>query len=219
MRVLVVAPHADDEVLGPGGTLAKHAGAGDEVHVVIVTRGLEPRWDAELEETTFAEAARAHKTLGVTQTHCLDFPAAELDRTSHGDVNAALGEVFKELRPERVLVPFGGDLHLDHQRVALSSLVCSRPLGADHPTEVLAYETLSETNWNAPYAPVFVPTVFVDISEHLETKLEALAQFETQLGEFPYERSIHAVRCLAQHRGAQVNRHAAEAFALVRRVC
>lgn len=216
-RVLVLAPHPDDEVLGPGGTLAKLAGSGAVVHVVIVTKAGPPIFSQEVLETGRREAAKAHRVLGVEGTHFLSFPAAGLDTVANAAMNAALLEVFTEVRPELVFVPFLGDIHGDHQQVFASALVCCRPGTALTPSSVYAYETLSETNWNAPYlTPGFLPNVFVDISEQLETKLEAMRQYGSQLKDFPHERSLEAIRALASLRGSTVGRRAAEAFVLVR---
>jgi LmbE family N-acetylglucosaminyl deacetylase len=137
----------------------------------------------------------------------------------HRDVNAALTQVLNEIEPDWVFIPFGGDIHLDHQMVFLSSLVAARPNRARAPSRIYAYETLSETNWHAPFVcPQFVPSVFVDISDHIERKLEALRMFRLELKEFPHERSLKAVRALSTLRGATVNRKSAEAFMLVRMV-
>jgi LmbE family N-acetylglucosaminyl deacetylase len=217
--VLVVAPHPDDEVLGVGGSIARHSAQGDEVFVAIVTRADAGRFPSGLVEVGRREAAAAHGILGVHETHYLDFPAAELDQVPHADVNAALGRTFDAVRPEVVYTPFVGDIHLDHQRIALSTLVCSRPVGRHYPRSVLAYETLSETNWNAPYlSPAFAPNVFSDISEFLDLKSEALQCFASQVRQFPDERSVRAVRALGRLRGAQVSLNAAEAFVLLRHV-
>ena len=98
-------------------------------------------------------------------------------------------------------------------------MVAARPHQAAYPGTILAYETLSETNWNAPYlSPAFVPNVFVDITDTLETKLEAMRMYKSQLRAFPHERSVEALRALATLRGATVHRPAAEAFVLVRHV-
>ncbi len=218
-RVLVVAPHPDDEVLGVGGTMARLAAEGSEVHVAVVTRGMPPHFAAEVIEQTRGEAREAHAMLGVRETHFLDFPAAALDTVAHRDVNAALAGLFRRVAPGTVFVPFPGDIHLDHQQVFLSALVASRPTAPGHPAAVYAYETLSETNWNAPYlAPAFQPTVFVDVSAHLERKLAAMQRFASQLRPAPHERSIEALRALAVLRGATVGVAAAEAFVLVRQV-
>lgn len=218
-RVLVIAPHPDDEILGVGGTILKRSAQGDEVCVLVATTAQPPRFDPEVLATGRREAAAAHRVLGVTDSRFLPFPAAGLDTVPHADLNAALVEVFTDFRPDLVFIPFNGDLHLDHQRVFLAALVAARPSTGWTPRSVYAYETLSETNWNAPYlSPGFVPNVFVDISAHLERKLEAMREYASQLKPPPHERSIESLRALATLRGATIGCEAAEAFVLVRHI-
>ena len=215
--VLVVAPHADDEVLGAGGTIARLAAAGAEVHVAIVTAGRSPRFSADQVRTVRAEAAAAHRTLGVTQTHYLDTPAAELDLFGHAELNTAIGDVVRRVAPMTVLAPHPGDIHLDHQLCFQSALVALRPHQTAYPRRLFTYETLSETNWNAPYlTPGFHPTLFVDITDTLQRKLDAFALFVSQQRDAPHERSVTALRALATLRGATVHRAAAEAFVTIR---
>lgn len=217
--VLVVAPHPDDEVLGCGGTIARLAAAGRDVQVAIVTRGAAPRYRAEDVECVQREAAAAHALLGVRRTHHLDHPAAELDRVAHAELNASMDALFEMVKPDTVFLPFVGDIHLDHQLIFRSALVAARPRDRDHPARLYAYETLSETNWSAPYVePGFAPNVFVDIRETLERKLEAFGCYRSQCRAFPNERSPEAVRALATLRGATVHRQAAEAFLLIREI-
>lgn len=216
-RLLVVAPHPDDEVLGVGGTLARAAAEGDETFVLIVTRGFPPRFVVSDTERVQEEARRAHALLGVQETFTLAFPAAELNSTPHADLNAEIARIIDEVRPERLFVPFTGDLHLDHQRVFASSLVAARPSSAWSPKATYAYETLSETNWNAPYiSPSFQPNVFVDVSAYLETKIRAMQAYTSQVRPSPHERSVEALRALATLRGSTVGVAAAEALVLVR---
>jgi len=215
--VLVIAPHPDDEVLGVGGTIARLAAAGRPVHVAIVTRGMPPQFTDEQIAKVRAEASAAHARLGVTQTHWLDLPAARLDQVPHSETNAAVGRVVAEVAPELLFVPHPGDMHLDHFYTFVSSLVASRPHQQDYPATLLAYETVSETNWNAAYlTPAFVPNVFVDITDHIEAKLAAFGCFASQVKAAPHERSMETLRALATLRGATVHRGAAEAFVLVR---
>lgn len=217
--VMVVAPHPDDEILGVGGTLARLAEVGVETHVVVVTTGRSPRFDAELVATVRAEAARAHAMLGVTETHYLDCPAAGLSEFGHADLNAALSGAVRRIAPQTLFLPHPGDIHMDHQLSFLSALVAARPHQHAYPTHIFAYETLSETNWNAPYlTPGFLPHLFVDISDTLERKLDAFALFESQQRPAPHERSVTALRALATLRGATIHRAAAEAFVAVRMV-
>lgn len=215
--VLVIAPHPDDEVLGVGGTMARLADAGAEVHVGIVTSGRAPRFSESQRDTVRAEAAAAHQALGVTRTHYLDCPAAELGEYPHADLNAAIGGLVRQIAPRTIFAPHPGDIHLDHQLSFLSTLVAARPHQASYPCRIFAYETLSETNWNAPYlTPAFVPNLFVDISATLDRKLQAFALFASQQRPAPHERSVDALRALAVLRGATVHRAAAEGFVTIR---
>ena len=218
-RTLVIAPHPDDEVLGAGGTMAKLSESGQEVFVAVVTTGKPPAYNAEFVARVRAEATSAHDLLGVRETFWLDQPAAELPEVKNIVLNGVIGDVVQRIAPQTILVPFPGDIHVDHQLVFQSVLVASRPHQAAYPRTILAYETLSETNWNAPYiTPPFVPNVYLDISNYLERKIAAMRKFSSQLRSSPHERSVESLRSLAVMRGATVHREAAESFVLVRHV-
>jgi N-acetylglucosamine malate deacetylase 1 len=217
--VLVIAPHPDDEVLGAGGTIARLTDAGTEVVVAILTKGAPPLFAEKGAAQVRREARAAHERLGVARTVFLDQPAARLDQVPHHQLNRAVDGLLREVSPDLLLLPFAGDIHLDHQLTTLSAMVAARPHSADFPSRILCYETMSETNWNAPFmTPSFVPNVFVDISAQLERKLEAMRLYGSQQREFPHERSLPALRALAMLRGSTVHRPAAEAFMLVRQV-
>jgi N-acetylglucosamine malate deacetylase 1 len=218
-RVLVIAPHPDDEVLGAGGTVARMSAARAEVIVAIVTKGAPPLFAEATTANVRCEARAAHAHLGVARTVFLDHPAARLDQVPHHELNRALAELVRDVAPDTLLLPFVGDIHLDHQLTFMSAMVAARPHVARFPGRILCYETLSETNWNAPLiSPSFVPNVFVDISAQLEQKLEAMRLYGSQQRDFPHERSLAAIRALAMLRGSTVHRPAAEAFMLVRQV-
>ena len=219
MRKLVFAPHADDEVLGLGGAIARWAREGHETHVVVATRGYPPAYSEAGEDACRAEARLAHARLGVAGSRFLDLPAAELDTLKHRDLNQALLDCLRDLAPEELYLPFPGDLHRDHQLVFQSGLVAARPGTPWGPRRLYAYETLSETNWNAPFlTPSFSPNHFVDISGSLADKLDAFALFRSQLRPPPHERSLPALRALASLRGATVGLAAAEAFVAIRTI-
>lgn len=218
-RALVLAPHPDDEVLGCGGTIARIVAEYGVVEVAVITRGRAPRFDTRQVERVRAEAGRAHALLGVSHGYFLDLPAVELDVMPQADLNDAIAELLSRSRPDTLFVPFVGDLHLDHRLVFEAALVAARPRGNDFPPRILAYETVSETNWSAPsLAPAFHPNVFIDIADHLDAKLAAFACFESQTRPFPDERSPEALAALARVRGSTVSRAAAEAFMLVREI-
>lgn len=218
-RIAVVAPHADDEILGCGGTMARAAALGAEVHVIVVTRGQPPLFDEDLVRQIRAETLAAHERIGVTDTRFLDFPAAGLDQVKRSELNHALSSALSRIEPDLLFIPFVGDIHMDHQIVFNAALVHARPRSSSIPACVLAYETLSETNWLAPgITPAFIPNIFVDISATIEAKIEAFQTFRTQVKPSPDERSVEAIRALATLRGATAYRKAAEAFVLVRQI-
>lgn len=219
MRVLVIAPHPDDEIIGVGGTIAKRAKDGDEVYVCVVTKGKSPLFNDEFIEQGRKECRKADKKLGVKETIFLDFPAVMLETVPRYEFNGKISEVVNLIKPDEVYIPHRGDMQIDHQMVVDAAMVAVRPRGNNYPKRVYAYETLSETGWNIPnIVNEFIPTVYEDITDTYEVKLEAMAIFESQLSTFPEARSIGAIEALAKYRGATVSVKAAEAFSLVREV-
>ncbi len=218
-KVLVTAPHPDDEILGCGGTMARLSQSGGEVVVAIVTRGMAPQFSDEFVANIRAEAKTSHALVGVTETVYLDLPAAALETVPATKLNGTLAKLVQDVRPDTLFVPFVGDIHTDHQLTFLAAMVAARPRDEYAPKRIYAYETLSETNWYAPgVTPAFVPNVFIDITETLELKLDAFRCFESQVKIFPDERSIEAIRALATVRGASMYLKAAEAFMLIRQI-
>ena len=218
-RILVLAPHPDDEVLGVGGSIAKWASKGNDVYVAILTRVPVPEFDDQISVIARHEAQKVHKLLGVKETILLDLPVLSLEREGLITVNRQITSVMQAVEPDVLLIPFIGDIHEDHKQFFKTALVAARPFYDFAPSTIYTYETLSETNWNAPYiTPGFVPNVFVDISDYIDTKIEAIKIYQSQLREFPHERSPETLRALALLRGSTINRNAAEAFVLIRRI-
>ncbi len=207
---LAFAPHNDDELLGAGGTLLKLARSGFAVTVCEVTSG-------PSSERIRAEAKAAHAVLGVENTVFLDLPACRLDEVSKPQMNGEFCRIVADVRPEIVFIPHYGDMHLDHRWVAEAAMVAIRPLEAPFVKRVLAYETLSETEWNTPSTNnAFLPNVWIDISGEIKDKIEAMSCYRSQLHDFPHPRSLEAIRALARYRGSTVGAQAAEAFMLIR---
>lgn len=218
-RALVIAPHPDDEVLGCGGVIARMAAEGREVHVAIATRGEPPAYNADDVLRVRAEAESAHRLLGVAQTTFLDLPAASLDQIPQTRINQAIGDLLKQTSPDTLFLPFAGDIHHDHQLIFAAAMVAARPIAHAYPTLILAYETVSETNWAAPGVMArFDPNLYISIEGYLDLKLQAFELYRSQVRTFPHERSVEALTALARLRGATVHRPAAEAFMTVREV-
>lgn len=219
MKVLVIAPHADDEVLGVGGTIAKHIHEGHEVYVCVITTGHPSMFPQEVLDKLRNEVIKAHKFLGVKQTYFLNLPAVMLSEVPKHEVNKKTNEVIDELKPDVVFIPHFGDMHLDHYIVSQAAMVGVRPIKDHSILEVYSYETLSETEWNIPHVTnAFIPNTYIDITGYLDKKKKAMEYFTTQLTEFPHPRSIEAIESLAKLRGSTIGVKAAEAFCLVRRI-
>lgn len=218
--VLVVAPHADDESLGCGGTLLRHKADGDRIHWLMVT-GMS-------RESGFSEeriATRQHEIESVStrykfsSVHQLQLSPAALDNLPLGTVIDGIGGVITKIRPQLVYSPYRNDAHSDHQVVFDAVMSSTKSFRYPFVKRVLAYETISETDFGfKPEDGGFRPNVFVDISPYLTEKLDILGIFESEMREFPFPRSRKALDALASLRGAQCNCHAAEAFMLIKEI-
>jgi N-acetylglucosamine malate deacetylase 1 len=216
-NVLIVAPHPDDEVLGCGGTIKKLASQGIKVIVLIATRGKKELYSEERIENVRGEALRAHKLLNVTETRFLDFPAPDLDLISIAELSEAINQVIKEFEIETIYLPHRGDIHHDHKAIFNAGLVSARPCSNNTVKKIFCYETLSETEWAAPFSDdAFIPVRFVNIADEFSAKLEAMKCFKSQLREFPNSRSIKSIEALANFRGSTVGFTHAESFMIIR---
>lgn len=219
MNIMVIAPHRDDEIIGVGGTIAKYASLGDSVFVCVLTHGVEPICQPELDEKIRDECVEADKLLGVKETIFLDFPAAMIETVPRDELNGALIRVIQEIKPDIVYIPHRGDMQLDHKMTVDAAMVALRPKYQHVVKKIYAYETLSETGWDVPNTiNEFIPTSYNDITNYLDMKIKAMKMFTTQIAEYPNPRSAEAIRALAMYRGLNVNLYAAEAFYLVREI-
>jgi len=218
-RVLVVAPHPDDETLGVGGTIAKYSAQGDEVFVLMVSGHLPPIYSRKAYEETVSEAYSAFSVLGVEKSEFLEIPATMIGDQPLHEVNGRISKVVNDFNPHIVLCPYP-DRHIDHRLVFDSVMVATRPVGVGKDIKIVAaYETLSETHWNAPHIePNFTPNWVVDISDHISEKLNALECYKSQISEFPGPRSIEAVEALAKFRGTQAGFGYGEGLHIVRMI-
>lgn len=221
-NILVVAPHCDDEILGCGGIMSKYILQGKTIYVAIVTNGhlgAPELFKKEGTEKVRAEAVEAHKMLGVSDTFFLDFPAPRLDTIPSYKLSLKISEIIKKQEIDTLYVPHRGDIHKDHGITYQASLVAARPINNCTVKAIYAYETLSETEWAPPLGDdAFIPTVFEDITGHIENKKKAFACFTTQAKEFPHPRSPRTIEVLSNFRGATVGVENAEAFMLIRQI-
>jgi LmbE family N-acetylglucosaminyl deacetylase len=222
LNVLILAPHADDEILGCGGVIRRHVEAGNRVTVAVLTNASKGAPDLFTEasiERVRDEARAANARLGVESLVFADFPAPCLDQFPAFRLAEAIARLIAEHGTQTLYVPFHSDLHVDHGCVFHAALVASRPMPGQSVRRVYCYETLSETEWAAPTPDkAFLPVRYVNIELQLVHKVAAMTCYASQLKPFPHPRSIEAISTLAALRGSQCGYRAAEAFWIVREI-
>jgi N-acetylglucosamine malate deacetylase 1 len=216
MRTLVIAPHPDDETLGCGGTLLRRGADGAELAWLIVTCMTEQGgWSTEEVQTRDKEILSVAELIGFSKVYNLRLPTTQLDTLPTRDLVDHFARVFGEFQPEEVLLPHRSDVHTDHKIVFDVAAACTKWFRFPSVRKVLAYETLSETEFGLESESCFKPNYFVDISEYLDTKLKIMEIYSSEIGIFPFPRSIEGIEALARYRGTNSGFNAAEAFQLL----
>lgn len=219
-KILVIAAHADDEALGCGGTIARHVSQGDNVSVVFIADGVTSRINAGQQESEQRETAakQALQVLGITQSYALGFPDNRLDAVPLLDIVQQLEKIIFKIQPDIIYTHHIGDLNIDHQITHQAVMTACRPQPDFCVKEIYSFEVLSSTEWQTPNYHPFLPNVFVDITEYIEAKRQALKAYSMEMRQPPHTRSIENSIKLAEVRGASVGLHYAEAFMLIRKL-
>ena len=218
-RVLVIVSHADDEAIGAGGTIARHAASGDEVHLAFLTDGVGARGQDAAEKASRWKAARAAAAvLGTREPRFFDFPDNRLDSVDRLELAQAVEGLVAEVLPEIVYTHHVGDLNVDHVACHYAVLTACRPQPGFCVRRIYGLEVASSTDWSSPGVDTFCPTRFVDISATLDAKRRALECYHREMRPFPHQRSYEALEALARWRGATVGLAAAEGFTVLREI-
>ena len=215
-KVLVIAPHPDDETLGVGGTIKRLSSNGVKVSVLVVAGHTPPNYSEKSYQKTIGESLKAFKVLGVDEYKFLNYPATMLNEIPTVKLNDSIYKFLLKINPDTVFIPFS-DRHIDHRIIFDSCVVACRPVGKKFPKNVLMYETLSETHWNVPgVEPIFAPDFFIDVGKYLDSKIKALKMYKSQINKNTPSRSVNAAKSLAEFRGSQNGLKFAEAFQVLR---
>lgn len=212
--VLVVAAHADDEVLGCGGTIAKHLDNGDKVTVMFMTDGVSARdnvSNVNTEERSTA-ASRAMSILGVKDIRQSNFPDNEMDTVPLLNIVKDIELVVQDINPRIVYTHFANDLNVDHQITLQAVMTACRPQKWNPVKEIYTFEVLSSTEWSSKSNNAFIGQKINDVSCQWQRKLDALNAYSEEMREFPHSRSIECVDGLGCLRGATHGIVRAEAF-------
>lgn len=216
-KILVIAPHPDDEVLGCGGTIKKYTDEGKEVYLCIVTRNFGPEWTDELQRAREEEVENVRKILGIKKVFFLNLPNTKLDTVPQKDINDSILKCLKEVRADVLFVPYNGDVHKDHRLIFEACMVAARPKVGYTVKKILCYEVISETDWAFHYfKDTFSPNVYINVSKTLDDKIRAMSCYKMELYKEYYSFTTDDIRALAKKRGFDAGIELAESFVLLR---
>lgn len=211
--VLVVAAHADDEVLGCGATIKKHVDSGDQVTIIFMTDGVGSRLadSAQVSQRNQAKE-KALQVLGVATSYQFDFPDNAMDSVSLFEVVRLVEDVIDKVKPQIIYTHFHGDVNVDHRICFEAVMTATRPVPNQCVKEIYGFEVLSSTEWQIKPDVAFTPQMYVDVSDCFEDKKIALEAYNDEMRDSPHSRSFEHVEILGQHRGHTVGVKYAEAF-------
>ncbi|MCP4218891.1 MAG: PIG-L family deacetylase [bacterium] len=222
-RVLIIAAHADDEILGCGGTAARLAREGCEIHTAILGEGITSRDDSRKREDHEAEIAglkqqvgKANGLLGIKEVCCYDLPDNRFDSVPLLDVVKIVESLKEQVKPDIIFTHYQNDLNVDHQVTFKAVLTATRPMVGEIVKEIYAFEVLSSTEWKYPLS--FQPDCFYDISATLDLKVRAMEVYKDELRDYPHPRSSKGIRLNAETWGMKVGVPFAEAFKTIRSI-
>lgn len=221
-RILVVAAHPDDEVLGCGGTVAKLSAEAD-VTLAILGEGISSRYDARSDadqaamEKLHGDAGAVGDLLGAKRVELAGLPDNRFDELALLDVVKVVEALVKKYQPSIIYTHHPGDLNIDHLVTFRAVMTATRPMAGTPVKTIYTFEVLSSTEWAfQQLQPSFTPNVFVDISATIEKKVQGMGLYESEARPFPHPRSAEAIRVSARRWGSVVGLEYAEAFQLVR---
>jgi LmbE family N-acetylglucosaminyl deacetylase len=217
--VLVIAAHPDDEVLGLGGTVARHGLLGDRVIVGLIADVGKVRYEQETIDLVREYTRKSATILGIESLHFGGFPDQALELLPLIEITQWIESLIADTQPEVIYTHHKGDINNDHLLVHKATLTATRPYNAASVKRILTFETPSASEWSGPYPEnLFAPNVFVDITATLERKLEAMAAYHTETRAFPHPRSLESLQARAAFWGSQIGVQAAEPFFMVREI-
>ena len=220
-KILIIAAHPDDEVLGCFGAVARMVKEGDEAYTLILGEGKTSRDERRSVENKKAELnvlnreiEKANSVINIKKTFIENFPDNRFDSVDLLDIVKAILKVKEEVKPDIIFTHYENDLNIDHQITYQAVVTATRPMEDESVKEIYSFEVLSSTEWNYPLS--FSPDLFFDISETIKLKKEAMKQYDSELCQFPHPRSIEGIELNAKYHGMRVGKTHVEAFKTVR---
>lgn len=219
-RVIVVASHPDDETLSSGGTILKHKTDGDEVYWLIATSiNEESGYSKEKILQREKEIELVADMYGFDKVFKLGIPTTKVDGFPISEIVGSISEIFNDIKPNIIYLPFRGDIHSDHRKIFEAAYSCTKTFRCPFIKKILMIETISETEFAlSTKESTFIPNHFVDISDFLDKKLEIMKVFEGEMGDHPFPRSVENIKALATFRGAMAGCNFAESFMILKEI-
>ncbi len=220
-KILIVASHPDDEVLGCFGTVAKLIKEGYEAYTLILGEGKTSRDEQRVVESKKqeievlnTEIQKANDTIGIKKVFVESFADNRFDSVDLLDIVKVISKVKKEVQPDIIFTHFENDLNIDHRITYQAVLTATRPMEDECVKEIYSFEILSSTEWNYPLS--FSPDTFFDISDTINLKIEAMKKYTSELCRYPHPRSLEGIELNAKYQGMRVGKKYVEAFKSVR---
>jgi LmbE family N-acetylglucosaminyl deacetylase len=220
-NILIVAAHPDDEFLGCGGTIAKLA-KDNTVSALLLVDAITSRpkeFSDEKRKKLREDTKNAHDIIAIRNTFFESFPDNEFDKIPLLNLIKTVSSYINKTAPDVIFTHHYGDLNIDHRRTFQAVLTACRPQPNFYHPDIYCFEIPSATEWQAfTGAEFFKPNVFIDISDTIDLKLEALKCYKSEMRDFPHSRSIKGIKIMAQDWGRKVGKTFVEAFELIRSV-
>lgn len=220
-KILIVAAHPDDEVLGCFGTVARLIQEGYEAYTLILGEGKTSRDEKRQVENKKDEIAvlnneilNANNAIGIKKVFVESFPDNRFDSVDLLDIIKVISKVKNEVKPDIIFTHYEHDLNIDHQITYKAVVTATRPMQDECVKEIYSFEILSSTEWNYPVS--FSPDTFYDVSDTLDLKIKAMEEYISELCEYPHPRSLNGIELNAKYQGMRVGKIAVEAFKSVR---
>jgi len=220
-KILIVAAHPDDEVLGCFGTVARLIKEGYEAYTLILGEGKTSRDDTRMVENKKdeinilnTEIQKANYSIGVKKVFVESFPDNRFDSVDLLDIVKIVFKVKEEVQPNIIFTHFENDLNIDHRITYQAVLTATRPMEDECVKEIYSFEILSSTEWNYPLS--FSPDIYFDISDTLDLKIQAMKEYTSELCSYPHPRSLEGIELNAKYQGMRVGKKYIEAFKSVR---
>jgi N-acetylglucosamine malate deacetylase 1 len=216
-KIIVIAPHPDDETLGVGGTLLRHKMEGDEIAWLIMTNiSTKEGWGRERVNIRQSEIEKVSNKYNFDATYKLDFPTTRLDQIPISIMVESVSKVILSFQPDTVYLPNRSDIHSDHRITFNVAMACTKTFRFPSISRILMYETISETEFIPAISEgQFTPNTFVDISDYMEKKIDIMKVYSSEMMDYPQPRSVTTIQSLARVRGSRISKQAAEAFQLI----